>query len=226
MRPPTGFRSLRWRLTALIAAVLVLAVGFSFAAIYRGTGSELRRRIDRELRTDSLAFARGVPRTASSTAAVEAAARAYLSGQTVSRAANLLFLRVAGRAPVAALLAAYLIATRTSRPLTRMARIAQQVNAGDLSPRMSQSGPNDEIHVLADSFDHMLDRLEDAFARQRAFAADASHELRTPLTVIRGQLEVLARQRSPSTEEVRRVEQLVRTETLRMQRLVEDLLAL
>ena len=48
--------------------------------------------------------------------------------------------------------------------------------------------------MLADAFNHMLDRLTDAFAGQREFVADASHELRTPLTVIRGQLEVLAAQ--------------------------------
>ena len=55
-------------------------------------------------------------------------------------------------------------------------------------------GREDEVRVLADAFNHMLDRLADAFAAQREFVADASHELRTPLTVIRGQLEVLAAQ--------------------------------
>jgi signal transduction histidine kinase len=107
-----------------------------------------------------------------------------------------------------------------------MARIAARVDAGDLSPRMASSGPRDEVRALADSFALMLDRLEDAFARQRAFSSDASHELRTPLTVIRGQLEVLSRQRDPSAEDVRRVERLVRTEILRMERLVDDLLVL
>jgi signal transduction histidine kinase len=72
----------------------------------------------------------------------------------------------------------------------------------------------------------MLDRLTDAFAGQRAFVADASHELRTPLTVIRGQLEVLAGQRHPSEEEVRRVERLVQAEVARITRLVDDLLLL
>ncbi len=72
----------------------------------------------------------------------------------------------------------------------------------------------------------MLDRLADAFLGQRAFVADASHELRTPLTVIGGQLEVLASQDAPSTEEVRRVERLVQSEIQRMGRLVEDLLLL
>jgi signal transduction histidine kinase len=84
----------------------------------------------------------------------------------------------------------------------------------------------DEVGVLADSFNHMLDRLEDAFARQTDFVADASHELRTPLTVIRGQLEVLARQPNPTRPDVDRVEALVRTEVERMERLVEDLLVL
>jgi signal transduction histidine kinase len=72
----------------------------------------------------------------------------------------------------------------------------------------------------------MLDRLTVAFAGQRAFVADASHELRTPLTVIRGQLEVLAAESSPSGDEVRRVEHLVQAEIARISRLVDDLLLL
>jgi signal transduction histidine kinase len=72
----------------------------------------------------------------------------------------------------------------------------------------------------------MLDRLTEAFAAQRAFVADASHELRTPLTVIRGQLEVLAAQPSPSREEVARVQRLVQAEVARITRLVDDLLLL
>ncbi len=134
---------------------------------------------------------------------------------------------VAGTATLAlALLLGYLVAVRTARPLRRMARVAARVDAGDLSPRMHQPGRSDEIRQLADSFDTMLDRLEDAFARQRAFASDASHELRTPLTVIRGQLEVLARIPDPSPADVSHVERLVRTEIVRMERLVQDLLVL
>ncbi len=126
-----------------------------------------------------------------------------------------------------ALLAAFLIGTRVSRPLRRMAVVAARVDAGDLHPRIHEPGGEAyEVRVLSDAFNHMLDRLTDAFARQRAFVADASHELRTPLTVIRGQLEVLASQPSPSGEEVRRVESLVQAEIARISRLVDDLLLL
>jgi signal transduction histidine kinase len=126
-----------------------------------------------------------------------------------------------------ALLASYLIGTRVSRPLRRMAAVAARVDAGDLEPRIHDPGGQGyEVRVLADAFNHMLDRLTDAFAGQRAFVADASHELRTPLTVIRGQLEVLASQSEPSGPEVRRVEHLVHAEIARIGRLVDDLLLL
>ncbi len=68
--------------------------------------------------------------------------------------------------------------------------------------------------------------LEEASSRQRQFVADASHELRTPLTAIRGQLEVLARDESPDAAEVRRVEGVVMVEVTRIERLVDDMLAL
>jgi two-component system, OmpR family, sensor kinase len=126
-----------------------------------------------------------------------------------------------------ALVAAYLVGTRISRPLRRMAAVAAKVDAGDLHPRIhGLSREAGELQVLADAFNHMLDRLTEAFAGQRAFVADASHELRTPLTVIRGQLEVLAAQSQPSEREVRRVEQLVQAEISRITRLVDDLLLL
>ncbi len=126
-----------------------------------------------------------------------------------------------------ALLGAYAIGSRLSRPLRRMAAVAARVDAGDLHPRIAgRGGEGTEVRVLADAFNHMLDRLDAAFAGQRAFVADASHELRTPLTVIRGQLEVLAAQEDPPAEEVRRVERLVQSEVARMGRLVDDLLLL
>jgi signal transduction histidine kinase len=136
------------------------------------------------------------------------------------------FLLAGALAALAALLGGILVASRVASPLRHMAAVASSVDGGELRQRMAMPSRRDEVGVLAESFDHMLDRLEDAFGRQSAFVADASHELRTPLTVIRGQLEVLARDEHPSQGEVRRVERLVRTEILRMERLVEDLLLL
>lgn len=128
---------------------------------------------------------------------------------------------------VVALIASYLAGAALSRPLRRMARVAARVDEGDLHPRMQPTGPaGTEIHILADSFNRMLDRLAAAFATQREFIADASHELRTPLTVIAGQLEVLAASPDPRPDEVQRVQRLVAAEIARTSRLVDDMLLL
>lgn len=137
------------------------------------------------------------------------------------------FIVVGAAALVAALLAGYLLAARTAAPLRRFAGTAAAVDAGDLSPRIvADPASAAELRTLADSFNHMLDRLEDAFARQRSFVSDASHELRSPLTAIRGQIEVLAREPSPDAEAVHRVEAMTLAELGRVERLVEELLAL
>ena len=125
------------------------------------------------------------------------------------------------------LIAAYLTGALMSRPLRRMARVAARVNDGDLAPRMRvPPAASREIRVMAESFNHMLDRLALAFTHQRAFVADASHELRTPLTVISGQVEILASQKNPSAEELQRVARLVSAEIARTSRLVDDMLLL
>jgi two-component system OmpR family sensor kinase len=125
------------------------------------------------------------------------------------------------------LIASYLAAAAVLAPLQRLSRIAERVDDGDLAPRMVVApSAGREIRVLADAFNHMLDRLADAFLQQRAFVADASHELRTPLTVIAGQLEVLAAQHAPRREDIDRVSRLVSAEVGRTARLIDDLLIL
>ena len=69
----------------------------------------------------------------------------------------------------------------------------------------------------------MLDRLQNAFARQCAFVADASHELRTPLTVLTGRIELLALQEQATAEYVAHACKMIGTEITRMGRLVDDL---
>jgi signal transduction histidine kinase len=124
------------------------------------------------------------------------------------------------------LLASYLAGVSVSRPLRRMARVAERVDGGDLHPRMQADPASREISVLAKAFNHMLDRLTAAFRQQRDFVADASHELRTPLAVIAGQLDVLARYENPSADDVAHVQRIVSAEVGRTTRLVEDLLLL
>jgi two-component system OmpR family sensor kinase len=130
-------------------------------------------------------------------------------------------------AVVLALIASYLAGASVSLPLRRMAKVAARVDDGDLAPRMKPPpSAGNEVRVLAESFNHMLDRLAEAFQSQRDFIADASHELRTPLTVISGQMEVLAAQEHPPAEEVRRVQRLISAEIARTSRLVSDMLLL
>jgi two-component system OmpR family sensor kinase len=136
------------------------------------------------------------------------------------------FLIAGSAALVAALAAGALVAGRSTGPIRRMAMRAGAVDAGELSTRMTPEGPI-EARRLAESFNRMLDRLEDAFARQRSFVSDASHELRTPLTAIRGQIEVLSRGKSDaSPEEIAATAAVVTREVERTQRLVDDMLLL
>jgi heavy metal sensor kinase len=119
------------------------------------------------------------------------------------------------------------LAGRALDPIDRITRTAAAIGAEDLSRRLPSevSRTPDEVGRLAATFNHMLDRLERAFQRQRQFTADASHELRTPLTLLMTQLDVaLARPRD--AEEYRRTLVALREDAARMQRLVRALLVL
>ncbi|MFD3309767.1 sensor histidine kinase [Streptomyces sp. NPDC058694] len=94
---------------------------------------------------------------------------------------------------VMALLAGLLgrwLAGRALGPVAAMTEATRRISEQNLHQRLALTGPDDELHRLADTFDSMLDRLEKSFESQRRFVANASHELRTPLAVQRTSLEV------------------------------------
>ncbi|MGW1776442.1 sensor histidine kinase [Streptomyces sp. NPDC002104] len=94
---------------------------------------------------------------------------------------------------VMALLAGLLgrwLAGRALRPVASMTEAARRISEQNLHQRLALTGPDDELHRLADTFDTMLDRLEKSFESQRRFVANASHELKTPLAVQRTTLQV------------------------------------
>ena len=112
------------------------------------------------------------------------------------------------------------------RPLTRVATVADQVAAGDLSARTGLPSGGDEIGRLGRAFDRMVGRLENAFAAQRQFAADTSHELRSPLTVLGGYVDVLAKGAHEAPDAAGRILGSMRREIDRLSRLASDLLLL
>jgi signal transduction histidine kinase len=128
---------------------------------------------------------------------------------------------VLGAVVLAAIAIAWVMAGRLLRPVRQLTETARSITDTDLARRIPVEG-DDEIAELAETFNAMLDRLQHAFAAQRAFVDDAGHELRTPITIVRGHLELLGDDPSERAETVA----LVTDELDRMARIVDDLLLL
>jgi signal transduction histidine kinase len=117
------------------------------------------------------------------------------------------------------------VAGRVVRPVGTIAGVAREIEATDLSRRIRLGGPPDEMRDLADTFDAMLDRLDQGVRTQRRFVEDASHELRNPLAVIRTNLDV-ALAEPDDAEGLRRAAEVARGAADRMSTTVDELLAL
>jgi signal transduction histidine kinase len=96
-------------------------------------------------------------------------------------------------------LAGWYYAGRALAPVLRIVDEVENLQPADLSRRVDTGDSQDEIARLAETFNRLLDRVEQAFRMQRMFLSNVSHELRNPLTAIRAQLDVaLQRDREPA----------------------------
>ena len=119
----------------------------------------------------------------------------------------------------------YLLTKRSLSPVTHMSEAAKSLGSADLSVRLPLPPAKDELRQLAQTFNEMLDRLEDAFMRLRRFTGDVSHELRTPLAVLKGEAELTLR-KERSVDDYKQSLRTIVGEANNMTGIIEDLLLL
>jgi signal transduction histidine kinase len=121
-------------------------------------------------------------------------------------------------------LVVWVLVGRALRPVEAIRAQVDAISGSTMDRRVAVPNTEDEVARLARTMNGMLDRLERASARQRAFVSDASHELRSPVSTIRTELEVAAADADHA--DWAEVAQRTLGETDRLSRLVDDLLAL
>ncbi len=137
---------------------------------------------------------------------------------------------------IVATLGGLVLADQALRPVDRLTRLAAEIGAGDLHRRVGEvmgrevmggrrRRRNDELDRLAETFDGMLARLEEAAAARRRLTADVAHELGTPIATIGSAAEIALRHPRDAPQ-YRAVLQQVVDESRHMGRLVDDLLLL
>lgn len=123
-------------------------------------------------------------------------------------------------------LSGYLVAWTALRPFERIIRAIKNIDSNRLSDRLQKSNDSPEIMELVDSFNTMLERIENTMVLQNRFVEDASHELRSPLTVIEGYVNLLDRWGKTDPVVMERALTAIKKESTRLRQLTNDLLEL
>ncbi len=179
----------------------------TYAGLVTGSGAVLIALVYLYMRQLQVA----VPEQAPSTDGVEE--EVYLRITLMSEFLNTMLVISLGALVLLALLSGavgWVVAGRMLAPLSTMNEAAKQAASGDLSRRLSLTGPRDEIRDLADTYDHMLDSLETSLGTYRRFAANASHELRTPLATAQTMIDVTLADPDASAQQLRSLAQRLR----------------
>lgn len=87
----------------------------------------------------------------------------------------------------------YILSKKALSPLKRLIYVMRQAEVSAVPPPIHITGPtNDELYLLAHSFNEMLLRLKEGVEKQKNFISNASHELKTPLTRTISSLEIVS----------------------------------
>jgi two-component system sensor histidine kinase MtrB len=136
--------------------------------------------------------------------------------------ATVLAASVLGAVPLAAVVG-WWVTGPTLRPLDRISAAAEAIAAGALDTRIDPRG-DPSLIPIATSFNRTAQALEERVRSDARFAADVSHELRSPLTTMLGALDLVEATADPGDADQAEALGLLRSEVVRFERLVADLL--
>lgn len=208
---------LRWRITLLSGAILII---FSFALTFFSMWNAQNTLLP-YVGISTPAYDLVEQREDGATAAIEtipamqAEAKLNFDKQSILICFGLSFL---------GMLAIYYITGKALKPVRLLSEEIAHMDEHCLSTRLQEASTKDEVGELTIGFNHMLERLEDAFLRQKQFTANAAHELKTPLAMIKTGIQVLQRNESSTLQEYRENAHITEESVDRLAQVVNDLL--
>ena len=119
---------------------------------------------------------------------------------------------------------AYFVSGRALKPLRSFASQVEKVQLNNLADMKIDEDVLPEFRQLSQSFNQMLERLNNAFAAQRQFTGNAAHELRTPLALMQAQLELFSAEHPDVLPETAAFLSLLREQTERLTQMTKTLL--
>lgn len=222
-----NWRSIRFRLSVQYSAVVFglggAVLGLVYMAIRRNLESQTM--MTHILRTKTVELASGQVVNLGRFEEVEMRAIESLYAELVLNEVARFTLIALGVLFLLSLLVGWVMSGRVLRPIEEITTVAREIQASDLSRRIAYQGPDDELTRLANTFDRMLGRLDQAFSSQRRFLADTSHDLRTPLSVIRANVEVVGDDPRANIGDWQKAGGVIRRNAEKMSDMIDDLLA-
>jgi signal transduction histidine kinase len=118
------------------------------------------------------------------------------------------------------------LSRRALSPVSNLRKAAESISAADLTVRLpTRDGQRDELSDLTDTFNKLLDRVEAAFEREKAFTSDAAHEMLNPLSIITTETE-LALRKNRSADVLTASVKLINQASTRLSILLSNMLLL
>lgn len=112
------------------------------------------------------------------------------------------------------------------KPIESMTNTAKNITISALDTRIDITNSQYELKELGETFNSMMDRLQESYEKQNRFVSDASHELRTPISVIQGYANLLDRWGKNDKDALDESIEAIKSEAESMKNLIEQLLFL
>lgn len=119
------------------------------------------------------------------------------------------------------------LANMIMRPISNMIKTMEEIEKSGVPKTITiQNKTKDELQTMAQTFNRMIDRIQENMEKQSQFISDASHELKTPLTVIKSYANLLRRHGLEDKEMADEAIQAIHSEATRIQKMTETFLEL
>lgn len=122
--------------------------------------------------------------------------------------------------------AAYLISKNTMKPISKITSAARGISSSNLESSLPVTKKDNELNLLAKTFNDLFDRLKADFEKERAFTSNVSHELKTPVAVIQGHANLLQRWGKDDPSQLEKSLAAISKETKTMSSIITNLLQL